>query len=83
MPRLGGVDLATALVAEQPTLRVVFISGYADRLGSPSLAGPLARAPFLQKPFPTGLLVRTVRAVLDESIDPPAEPPAEGGRETS
>ena len=58
---------------------VLFMSGYADRAGEPSLAGAIAQAPFLQKPFPTGLLVRTVRAALDAAATgPPTGPGREG-----
>lgn len=63
MPQMGGRELAERLLAVQPDLAVVFMSGYvADRA---VLSGVAARkAPLLQKPFTIEDLVRTVRAAL-------------------
>ncbi len=61
MPRIKGTELAGKLLAEQPRMRVIYMSGYSS--------GPLpsgAGAPLcLQKPFSAQTLARTVRAVLD------------------
>jgi signal transduction histidine kinase/CheY-like chemotaxis protein len=66
MPQMGGRELAERLLAVQPDLAVVFMSGYvADRA---VLSGVAARrAPLLQKPFAIEDLVRTVRAVLADA----------------
>jgi PAS domain S-box-containing protein len=64
MPRLGGRQVADALRARRPGIRVLFVSGYTDdavvRHGI--LEGTDA---FLQKPFSPLGLARKVRAVLD------------------
>jgi PAS domain S-box-containing protein len=50
MPRLGGIELAAALLAERPGLRVLMMSGYPQRQAAES-AVVLADVPFLPKPF--------------------------------
>jgi two-component system cell cycle sensor histidine kinase/response regulator CckA len=63
MPGLSGLDLAQRLRRRQPTLKVLFMSGYSD---SPLLRSGLARegAAFLQKPFSADALERRVRELL-------------------
>jgi two-component system cell cycle sensor histidine kinase/response regulator CckA len=67
LPRIEGPELAATLLAEQPRMRVLYMSAYS--------AGPLpsgAGAPIcLQKPFSAQTLARTVRAVLDTPFNPP------------
>jgi DNA-binding NtrC family response regulator len=58
MPRMGGTELVERLGRLRPEMRVLFMSGYADR--------PLARdRALLEKPFTPDGLVRKVREVLD------------------
>jgi CheY-like chemotaxis protein len=64
MPDLSGPELAEALSAVRPGLRVLYLSGYAQDIVSPDGTLP-ERSAFLQKPFPLGSLVREVRALLD------------------
>jgi two-component system cell cycle sensor histidine kinase/response regulator CckA len=61
MPDLGGPELAARLTAEQPALKVVYMTGYAER----AVVGELAPWPLLQKPFNVGALADTIREVLD------------------
>lgn len=64
MPGMSGRDLARLLLAQRPSLRVLYTSGYADQsiVSSGVLDADIA---FLQKPFsPDRLLVR-VRETLD------------------
>ena len=64
MPGLGGRELASALTARRPGLRVLYISGYTD--DEITRRGLLdAGAPFLEKPFEAEGLARRVREVLD------------------
>jgi two-component system, cell cycle sensor histidine kinase and response regulator CckA len=60
MPRMNGWQLAERMLAEQPGLKVLFISGHTQDHG----AQAAARA-FLQKPFDADALARKVREVLD------------------
>lgn len=60
MPKMSGVELAEKFVAEHPAVRVMFMSGYTDRLGV------TVRAPanYLQKPFTSAVLLTRLRAEL-------------------
>jgi FixJ family two-component response regulator len=62
---MSGMDLAEKMIAEQPTLRVIFTSGYSDDIVSPEM---LARtnARFLPKPYAYTDLTRLVRESLDK-----------------
>jgi PAS domain S-box-containing protein len=63
LPGRNGWDLAVALAARRPGLRVLFMSGYAaQHSGEPLLPSD---APFLAKPFAPDELLRKVREVLD------------------
>ena len=64
MPRLGGVQLAKRLRANQPDLRVLFVSGYtADKLDAQGLE---AEEAYLPKPFTPRDLLSRVRQLLDD-----------------
>jgi PAS domain S-box-containing protein len=62
MPGKSGVDLAQDLLGLRPGLRVVYMSGYADRAVDADAPG----VAFVQKPFDPALLARRVRATLDQ-----------------
>ncbi len=67
MPGKSGVELAQALLARRPGLRVVYMSGYADRAVQADAPG----VAFVQKPFDPALLARRVRATLDQRLATP------------
>jgi two-component system cell cycle sensor histidine kinase/response regulator CckA len=64
MPHLGGRELATALLAVRPGLRVLYMSGYTDNaiIHHGVLDAGLA---LLEKPFTPEHLLRRVRELLD------------------
>ncbi len=65
LPTRGGPRAAGELQAQFPGLRVLYISGYTDRVVADR--GQLPEAShFLQKPFSADALLWRVRAVLDE-----------------
>jgi PAS domain S-box-containing protein len=73
MPRMNGVELARKLTAERPALRVLLMSGHADKpeaLMEQRLRG--APVEFLQKPFSSVTLANRVRRILDARDKPPA-----------
>ena len=61
MPRLNGPDLARRLRSSRPGMRVLFMSGYSERLRL-ELDGESA---FIQKPFSVDALASKIREVLD------------------
>ncbi len=68
MPGMNGRDLARHLHAEQPHLRVLYMTGYADSaLASHGVLQ--TQAPVIQKPFSPRALAEQVRELLD---GPPA-----------
>ncbi len=64
MPELNGRELAERSRAQDPRLRVLFMSGYPADIVSERGIVP-ENAHFLQKPFESLTLARKVRAVLD------------------
>ena len=64
MPQMTGRVLADLLTAEQPTMPVLFMSGYADNAVVEHGVLQAGRA-YLQKPFTPVQLARVVRCVLD------------------
>lgn len=69
MPGMQGDKLAERLLAEKPTLRVLFITGYADRsLVTEKLSG---HAAVLQKPFTSSdLLSALERLQAGADVEP-------------
>ncbi len=68
MPRMNGRELARRLLARQPGLRVLFMSGYTDEgLSLAEMKGP-GRS-FIQKPFMPQDLLLEVRGILDQPAE--------------
>jgi len=63
MPGLSGHELAQQLLAARPTLKVLYLSGYAQDAFSTNAAAE-AQKTFLQKPFTLQSLTRKVREIL-------------------
>jgi DNA-binding NtrC family response regulator len=71
MPGSGDVSLYEALAEERPSLRVLYMSGYAD--DTMVQRGWLSvDAPYLAKPFTAHELVQKVREVLDHPLSRPS-----------
>jgi CheY-like chemotaxis protein len=64
MPEMGGYELVELLRARRPDLRVVFMSGYAERALTTNGAIPSGTG-YLEKPFTVETLMRRIREVLD------------------
>jgi two-component system, cell cycle sensor histidine kinase and response regulator CckA len=64
MPRMGGPELAQALLAKRPSVKVLYMSGYTDH---PMVRRGVVNAgvAFLQKPFTPTVLLSRVREVLE------------------
>jgi PAS domain S-box-containing protein len=64
MPEVGGIELAAELRKRDPSLRVLYVSGYTE--DAPALSEPLGpRTRFLAKPFVPGDLTRAVVGLLE------------------
>jgi DNA-binding NarL/FixJ family response regulator len=75
MPVLSGRDALRKLVQIDPSVRVLFASGFsADHLDGPERDHVLG---FVGKPYSCDDLARAVRTALDHAGDRPARPPAE------
>ena len=66
MPKMGGKQAYDEMIATNPGLKAIFMSGYsADAIHDSFVLHP--GVTFLQKPFAPGSLARTVREVLDNA----------------
>ena len=72
MPHLGGAKLAAQLASTHPTLKVLFVSGYAENTVLRHGAIDVTNS-FLQKPFGLKSLAVKIRQTLDAGA--PASPP--------
>lgn len=66
MPGMNGVELSQRALAQDNTLKVLFVSGYTDESVLEAGQFPPGTS-FLQKPFTLGSLLGKVREVLDNS----------------
>jgi two-component system cell cycle sensor histidine kinase/response regulator CckA len=66
MPHLSGGELAERLMQERPDMKVLFVSGYAEKTVLQHGVIDL-QSGFLQKPFSLKTLARSMREVLDAS----------------
>jgi two-component system cell cycle sensor histidine kinase/response regulator CckA len=67
MPGMSGRELAKRLTARNPSLRVLFMSGYTYNVIAQD--GTLEEGiSFLQKPFTPQVLAEKVREALDRSV---------------
>jgi two-component system, cell cycle sensor histidine kinase and response regulator CckA len=67
MPGMNGYELAEALTAAHPQVKVLFMSGYTDRALFESTGRSLGDAPLLRKPFTQFKLTNKVAEMLEES----------------
>ncbi|MFL5403909.1 MAG: PAS domain S-box protein [Gemmatimonadales bacterium] len=67
MPEMGGHELIELLRAQNPTLRVVFMSGYTEKNVANNGSMPPGTG-FVEKPFTVDTLMRRVREVLDADV---------------
>jgi len=63
MPKMGGAKLAELLAGQRPDMKVLFVSGYAEKTVLRHGAIDVTTR-FLQKPFSLKMLARKVREVL-------------------
>ena len=73
MPELGGRELVERLAVDHPGLPVIWMSGH-PRDAAFADGGPGAAHPFLQKPIPAEVLIRTVEGVLARRTSAAVDP---------
>ena len=71
MPRMNGAELARHLRAADPSLKIMFASGYFDDAAVREAVSTHGAA-FIAKPFKMHDLAHRVRRVLDSGGDTPA-----------
>jgi PAS domain S-box-containing protein len=76
MPQMSGPELVERVEAARPGLRIMFLSGYTAEAVRDRGNLPLGSA-FLEKPFDDLTLLRTVRALLDQTGQRQTEPAAD------
>jgi signal transduction histidine kinase/CheY-like chemotaxis protein len=62
MPEMNGPNLAQLLLQDNPTMKVLYVSGFTHGM---TAMGSGSRSRLLPKPFPPTTLVKTVRECLD------------------
>ena len=67
MPQMGGAKLAGDLAEERPTMKVLFVSGYAQTMVQRHGAIDVTSR-FLQKPFSLRALAHKIREILDADV---------------
>jgi two-component system, cell cycle sensor histidine kinase and response regulator CckA len=67
MPEMGGHELVERLRSRRPELRVLFMSGFAERAFTSDGSMPAGVA-YLEKPFAVETLMRRLREVLDARL---------------
>ena len=75
LPDMNGVEVAKRVLASQSKIRIVVLSGYADRMFVNEMLAAGARA-YVVKSAGTDELVRAIRAVMDSQIFLSPEVPA-------
>jgi PAS domain S-box-containing protein len=66
MPGMTGKEMAERIVAARPGLRVIFMSGYSNHAVM-NHAALLADVRYIEKPVPAKVLLRAIRAALEEA----------------
>lgn len=64
MPDMNGYELADQVQAARPETRVLFMSGYRDKVLAESTGRSASASPLLRKPFTQHSLVATIERIL-------------------
>jgi two-component system cell cycle sensor histidine kinase/response regulator CckA len=74
MPRLGGPDALEQIRRINPSIPVIFTSGYSEESAMLSSLISRGAAHLLQKPYPPRDLARKIRDLLDKTTPRQAQP---------
>ncbi len=75
MPDMSGYELAQKLKATHPNTRILYMSGYRDKVLVESTGKSLSDAPLLRKPFTQHNLLEKISEVLESITDPSSVQP--------
>jgi CheY-like chemotaxis protein len=66
MPDMNGYELAEKLLSARPETKVLFMTGYRDKVVLESTGRPVDDAPLIRKPFTAHNLVAKIEELLNE-----------------
>jgi two-component system cell cycle sensor histidine kinase/response regulator CckA len=69
MPDMNGYEVAEKVVALRPDIRVLYMSGYRDKVIVESTGRQLSNAPMIRKPFTQHILIDRIAETLEEAGD--------------
>ncbi len=70
MPEMNGYELAEKVRELRPDIKILYMSGYRDKVLFESTGRTLAEAPLLRKPFTQHSLVAKIAEMLEPAGDP-------------
>ena len=70
MPDMNGYELAEQLKAKRPDLKVLYMSGYTDKVILDSTGRNFSGAPLIRKPFTQHTLISRISELLEDSEEP-------------
>ncbi len=68
MPDMNGYELAEKLKAARPEAKVLYMTGYRDKVLLESTGRPVSDAPLIRKPFTAHNLVAKIEEILEQSV---------------
>jgi CheY-like chemotaxis protein len=69
MPNMTGTEMAREMLALRPTLPIILITGYHERIDR-STALRIGIREFINKPLRRNILAHSIREILDHGFDP-------------
>ena len=68
MPDMNGYELAEKLMSRRPETKILFMTGYRDKVLLESTGRALEEAPLIRKPFTAFNLVAKIEEILNEQV---------------
>jgi two-component system, cell cycle sensor histidine kinase and response regulator CckA len=69
MPEMNGYALAEKIQAARPETKVLFMTGYRDKVVLESTGRPISDSPLIRKPFTAHNLVAKIEELLAQSVE--------------
>lgn len=68
MPDMNGYELAEKFMSQRPQTKILFMTGYRDKVLLESTGRALEEAPLIRKPFTAFNLVAKIEEILNEKV---------------